>query len=173
MSDKEKYPVAGNVDFRTDQAFVDVLKYNDTVAAIFGSPEKVNIRRMKDKKTDKAKLPALAVDSVVTQSIPRTNEYNGKMQIFCMTQADNDEDAQKVQALAGAIRDAFHEDSTPEYEGHFKGDCNGFLEKVNKTQRGIVFHQIHEMETTPDDRGRMRILIVNCEVWMYPGAVDE
>ena len=172
MTDDNTYPVSGNVDFRTEQAFVDVLEYNDTIANIFGSPGAVNIRRSKDKTKGERSLPALSVDCLVEQTIPRTNEYHGRVRIFCETQADNDADGQKVQALAGAVRDALHEDTEPGTPGHFEGDCEGFLQALNKTQRDIVFHQLHELDTDEDDEGRTRRLIVNVDVWMYPGATE-
>jgi hypothetical protein len=169
MSDANTYPVEGNVDFRAEQAFVDVLKYDDTIAAVFGSPADVHIRRAKDKTKGDRSLPALAVDCLLEQSLPRCNEYRGRILIDCETQADNDADGQQVQALAGAVRDSLHKDSTPTYPGHFAGDCNGFLEAANATQRGIVFHQIHEGETTEEDSGRTRRLRVMVEAWFYPG----
>jgi hypothetical protein len=172
MTDSNTYPVSGNVEWRTEQAFVDVLKYDDTIAAIFGSPSAVNIRRAKDTSKGERSLPALAVECLVEQTIARTNEYHGRVQIIAATQADNDGDGQKVQALAGAVRDCLHKDSTSSYTGHFTGDCEGFLEALNKTQRDIVFHQVHEMDTDNDDEGRTRRLIINVDVWMYPGKVS-
>ena len=170
MGDAQEYAVSGDIDRRTEQSFVDVLKYNDTIASIFGSPDDVNIRRSKDKTQGKRTLPALSINCLPEQSIPRTNEYHGRCQIFCETQADDDPDGQQVQALEGAVRDAMHADSTPEYPGHFKGDCEGFLEALNNTSNGIVFHQVHEMALDDSDEGRNRILIINVDVWMYPGA---
>jgi hypothetical protein len=169
MSDANTYPVAGNVDFRAEQAFVDVLKYDDTIAAVFGSPAKVNIRRTKDKTKGERTLPALSVECLVGQALPRSNEYHGRIRIFCETQADDDSDSQQVQALAGAVRDCLHKDSTASFPGHFAGDCNGFLEALNKTGRDIVFHQIHEGDTGEDDVGRTRRLVTSVDTWMYPG----
>lgn len=172
MTDDPTYPVSGDVDFRTEQAFVDVLKYDDTIAAVFGTPSDVNIRRAKDKSKGSRSLPAIAVDCMVAQSIPRTNEYQCRVSIDCESSADDDPDAQQVKALAGAVRDCLHKDSTPAYSGHFAGDCNGFLEAANATQRDIVFHQIHETSTENDDTGRTRKLSVMLDVWCYPGRVS-
>lgn len=169
MSDAETYPVSGNVDFRTEQAYVDVLKHDDTIAAVFGSPELVKIRRAKDKTKGKRTLPALAVKCLSEQTIPRTNEYRGRVQIYCETSADDDADGQQVDALIGAVRDVAHKDTTPGYTGHFEGDCGGLLEALNETARNIVFHQIHETNEDEEDKGRTRRKIFNMDVWMYPG----
>lgn len=172
MSDENTYPVSGNVDFTTEQAFVDAFKFDDTIAAVFGSPDDVNIRRAKDKTKGGKTLPALAVRCMAEQTVPRTNEYHGRVQIYAVTSADDDADGQQVDALIGAVRDCLHKDSTAEYVGHFDGDCQGFLEALNKTQREIVFHQIHEMDEDEDDKGRTRRKILNVDVWMYPGRVS-
>jgi len=172
VGDSPTYPVSGNVDFRTEQAFVDVLKYDDTIAAVFGSPEAVNIRRAKDKTKGARTLPALAVECIPTQSLPRTNEYHGRTLITCATQVDDDDDGQQESALAGAVRDCLHKDSTLEYPGHFEGDCLGFLEALNKTQRGIVFHQANESGTDDADAGRTRKDLIVVDVWMYPGSIS-
>ena len=171
MSDANTYPVNGNIDFRIEQAIVDVLKYNDTITAIFGSPDSVDIRRAKDKSKGEKSLPVISVECLLTQSLPRTNEYQGRVQITCATQIDADADGQMIKALAAAVRDLMHEDSTPDYVGHFSGDCNGFLQALNATNRDVVVHQIHEGSTDPDDRGRTRVLVMNVDLWGYPGKV--
>ena len=86
------YPVNNNLKVRLEQTFVDVLSGSSTVAAIFGSPEAVNVRRSKDKKGSKRTLPAIAIDALSEQAIPRTNEYHARVDIICATQGDEDDD---------------------------------------------------------------------------------
>lgn len=173
MSDSSTYPVHGNIDFLTEQAIVDVLRIDDTMAAVFGSPSAVNIRRTKDTTKGDNTLPAIGVEALPEQSIPRSNEYHMRITITCVTHADKDTDGQQVQALAGAVRDSLHKDSTPSYSGHFAGDCEGFLEALNDTERDIVFHQVHEMGTDEEDDGRIRRRSINLDAWCYPGRIEE
>lgn len=173
MSDQNTYPVQGNVDFRAEQAFVDVLKDDDTIKQLF-HPDPVDIRRSKDISKGAKSDPAYAVDCVPEQSVPETNEYHLRMQITCTTYSDEDPDKQHLQALEGAVRDALHVDSTSQYTDprgvkHFKGDCKGFLEKANKTQRNLVFWKILEVGTSKNDDGRVRTRIFNVDAWGYPG----
>lgn len=177
MSDEQTYAVNDDVDFRVESGFVDVLKYNDSFAAVFGSPDLVNIRRAKDTSKGSKTLPAVSVSCVPAQSIARTNEYHFRVQILCQTQADADQDGQQEQSLAGAVRAALHEDSTLNYvsnygTAHFKGDHEGFVEAFNKTERGIVLHQVHETTSEEAPDGRNRGTIVNADAWGYPGAVS-
>jgi len=172
MSDQDTYPVSGNLEFKVEQAFIDVLKYDDTIAAVFGSHEDVNIRRTKDKSKGDRALPSMAVEFIIDQSLRDSNEYHGRGRIYCVTQADDDADGQMGDALVGAVRDCLHKESTPEYDGHFDGDCKGFLEALNNTTRGVVFHQVHEQDTEPDDDGRVRRQIVNVDAWLYPGRAS-
>lgn len=171
MSDSNTYPVNGNIDFRIEQAIVDVLTYDDTITAIFGTPTSVDVRRARDKSRGARSIPSISVECLVTQSLPRTNEYQGRVQITCITLIDVDSDGQRVKALVAAIRDLMHKDSTPDYAGHFDGDCNGFLQALNATNRDVVIHQLHEGSTDIDDQGRTRIMIINVDLWGYPGKV--
>jgi len=170
MSDTPTYPILNDLEFRVTQANVDVLEYDDGVVAVFGSPEKVNIRRSKDKTKGERSLPEIAVAVTIQPTMPRTNEYWFRLQFFCNSQADNDPDAQQAGALLGACREALHQDSPAGTPGRFDGDCQGYLIALNKTTRGIVFHQIHEGDEQPNDKGRTRGLILNVDAWGYPGS---
>jgi len=176
MTDENKYPVSGNVEFLVSQGFVDGLKYDDTIKAVFGQGTPVNIRRAKDKKIKKDgtkpryTLPALSIECIAQQTLGRTNEYHGRVMILAETQADNDDDGQQVEALIGAVRDCLHKDSATDFPGHFDGDCLGFVNWLNENVRGFVFHQLHEIDTDPDDeKGRVRRMTLKADVWGYPG----
>lgn len=170
MSDEPTYPVSGQVEFYAEQAFVDVLKYDETIAAVFQvEAGKVNIRRRKDTTKGDRTMPALAVGFFCEQSIPRTNEYHARGQIFIATQADSDKDGQQAQAIMGAVRDCMHQDDP----ARFPGNCEGFLKAVNEITEFIVFHQIHELAADPEDSGRSRKPVINVDAWLYPGRASE
>lgn len=179
MSNSPRYPVSGQVEFFAEQAFIDIMKYDETLAAVFevetGDANVVRSKNREDEddETVTRTLPAIAVEFLCEQSIARTNEYHGRAQIISVTGIGKDKDGQMVQALAGAVRDLLHKDTDDSVEGHFVGDCGGFLEAVNNTSEYIVFHQIHELDTTPDDKARVRRLVTNVDAWLYPGRASE
>lgn len=171
-----EFPVDGNLRIRVEQAFVEVLELSDTLPAIFGGAGNVNIRRAMDKKKgvltggkDRRTLPAISVEAMIEQTIPRTNEYMARVEIVCATSADDDDDAQIVEALVGAVRDQLHEDKN---NGGFTGDNEGFLESLNESNRGLVFHQLHEVSEDPDDEGKTRRRKFMCDTWFFPGATE-
>ena len=174
--DLTEYPVTGNLRIRVEQAFVDVLDLNKDLPAIFGGADKVNIRRSTDKKKgtllggkQRRTLPAIAVEAMIEQSLPRTNEYLARVEIVCATNANDDDDSQLLEALVGAVRDQFHMDLS---EGGFIGDNLGFVEALNEANRGLVFHQMEEGTEDPDDEGNTRRRKLNVDTWFYPGATE-
>ncbi len=174
--DLTDFPVNGNLRIRVEQSFVDVLELSDTLSAIFGGAENVNIRRSMDKNKgifiagkNRRTLPAIAIEAMIEQTIPRTNEYLARVEIVCATSADDDDDAQLVEALVGAVRDQLHSDRN---NGGFNGDNEGFLESLNESNRGLVFHQLHESNEDPDDEGKTRRRKLMCDTWFFPGATE-
>lgn len=170
MADSPTYPVSAQVEFFAEQAFVEVFKFDETLAAVFGvATGQSNVRRTKDADKGNRTMPAIAVAFMGEQSIPRTNEYHMRGQIFIVTDADKDKDGQQAHALLGAVRDCMHQDDPDRFEGN----SEGFLKQVNEHSEFVVFHQIHELAADPDDRARSRKPVLNVDAWLYPGRASE
>lgn len=165
MADADEHEVEGDIEYLVEQGFVEALCAYSDVTDILGSTAP-NVRRAGDT-SSKRKMPGLAVDAMVEQAVPRTNEYHARVQIVAATSMDDDPDGQDVQALIGAARNLLHTDRT---SGGFTGDCEGIVQTLNAQDREIIYHQIHEGDTFADDEGRTRRLVMNVDAWGYPGS---
>jgi len=165
--------VAGDVERQAEDAVIAALEADPTIQAFFQGAETAAARIDRERKKKTRILPAVSVRFDAEQSLPRTNEYHLRGAITCVTAVDDDTDSATVQRLVGAVRDALHKDSTPSYPDHFAGDCEGFLEQLNKIADRMVFHQIHEGETTPESEGRNRRRVMALDLFGYPGRTGN
>lgn len=157
----------GDVEHKTEEAFIEVFKTDDGITALFGDETKVDIIHFSEKK--RLTLPRIAVFCLADQTVARTNEYHVRVQAMCYTQVDNDPEGHDVKQMVGAVRDCLHRDRN---EGGFKGDSEGIVDSLNETQRGIVFHQVHEMDTDEENEGRTRKRMLNIDAWCFPGETE-
>jgi len=174
MSQDDTYGIEGSVEFLVEQAIVDSLVVYNDLLSVFADTA-INVRRYKEGDKSDLSLPAQSVQCISEQSLPLTNEYHFRIQIFCNTKQYDDEDGQMVEALAGCIRNWLHRDTSADYSGHFAGDCRGVLEDLNETARDLVFHKVHEIgtERADEDARKMNSKVVFIDAWGYPGRTKE
>jgi len=157
--------VSGDVEWRIENAFLDIIENNLDVGSVFNS-DTVNVRVAKDTTAGDRAFPAIAIEATVSQSIPNTNEYRCLMRFFCETDGHmTDKSGEQVKALLGALRDILHADD--------------IIDQINDQQRGIQMNSadsLHEGAAEDDSENEggnfVRRMVLQADAWVYVGRAS-